>query len=658
MTGRPLIGTALALIVEAAHWTKLRWDFNEEASTRAWQFTTIGIFISSALIYLEGDAYNALPNLLTWLPPLLLPMQFIQSYGLNASLPLNTFSFLAKQRRLRNLRLGLPESVIFINFGNVYFVTAMIASTLGDRASSVAFLPGMIILTGWMLLSSSRSRPLALVIALTVAGCIAVIGQRGLQALEDWLASSSPSRSQFDPYSATTMIGKLGTIDQSPDILWRLRTEGSMFPPRLLRTGGYNTYRVGTWVNQPATEIDFRDLDTRLSGQIPYYILAREASEADQLRAVSDFLPHYNIRGSALAETPMPLPGDAASLRDFELDGIERNSFGTVRIFPKESIIEGTVLWKPKTSTENLPLDFDDLRVPHHEREALAAIVQELRLTELPTLEKKLGAIRTWFQRNFAYSRSLLIRSSTHVSTTPTALTQFLTRVRSGHCEYFASAATLLLRQAGIPARYATGYAVMERDAKRGEFVIRGTHGHAWVRVWDEKGNQWTDFDPTPGSWITSMAQHQSTQAFNDALQRAREDFFIWRNRPKNRVAATAVMLATAAGVLLFILKRLWRSRRRISAEKQATHYAGPVIRTALHELESQAEKRLGGRATGEPFASWIGKLRPSLENSAALDEAIEIHQRLRFDPNPPPATEEARLTALAREIKSSLKAK
>lgn len=656
MTNRPLAGLVLGIILEAAHWVKLRWDFSEDTCGRAWQFTTMGIVIASAMIYLEGDAYNALPNLLTWLPPLLLPMQFIQSYGLADSLPLNTFSFLARQRRRRNLRLGLPEATIHINFGNVYFVTAMVACTLGSRAGSVGFLPGIIILTGWMLLASSRSRPLALVVALLFAGGIAVIGQRSLQALEDWLANAGPSRSQFDPYSASTMIGRQGTIEQSPDILWRLRVAAGDRAPRLLRTGGYNSYRVGTWVNQPASEIDFLDLDTRLSAEVPYYILAREASEQDQLRAVSPRLPRFNIRGAAFAETPLPLPGDASSIRDFELDGIERNSFGTVRIFPKESIVEGTVLWKEQTSTDLPPMPYEDLRVPHHERAALAAIVKELRLDELPTLEAKLATIRTWFHQNFSYSRTLQIRSSTHVSTNPTAISQFLNQVRSGHCEYFASATTLLLRHLKIPARYATGYAVLERDMKRKEFIVRGTHGHAWVRVWDETGNRWIDFDTTPGSWTGSLAENSTTQTFTDALQRAREDFFIWRNQPKNRVAATAIMVAIGTGVLLFILKRLWRSKRRIAVEKSRTSYSGLQVRTPLHDLQPQVEKCIGNRSPGEPFGDWLGKLKERLGESSLLNEAIEIHQRIRFDPQPIAGHETARLAELTRQLRESLK--
>ena len=146
MTDRPFIGVLLALDRGKPALGEVPLGFQRGSRRpRAWQFTTIGIGLAGVLIFLDETPYMALPNLLTWLPPLLLPMQFIQSFGLRDSLPLSTFSFLAKHRRKRNLRLGLTEETIRINFGNVYFVTTLIASTLGNQANSwpysLRFLP-------------------------------------------------------------------------------------------------------------------------------------------------------------------------------------------------------------------------------------------------------------------------------------------------------------------------------------------------------------------------------------------------------------------------------------------------------------------------------------------------------------------------------------
>ncbi|HEX7262107.1 MAG TPA: transglutaminase-like domain-containing protein, partial [Luteolibacter sp.] len=477
MTDRPMIAILLALIVESAHWTKFRWEFNEEARDRAWQTTTVLIALAGVLVFLESTPYRALPNLLTWLPPLLLPMQFIQSFGLENSLPVNTFSFLPRHRRQRNLRLGLTESLVHVNFGNVYFVTTMVAATLGERAGSRAFLPGIIILTGWLLLSNNRSRPLSLVVALIVAGGLAVAGQFGIEKLEQ-LGGGAPSRSAFSPNGTSTLVGKPGKVEQSPEIVWRLRPENSP-PPRLLRTASYNDYNEGSWRLRPYSESQFKDLATiePVIGEIYHLLVEKPAFRAD--------MPRFNLRGAASNESPLPLPGDTASLRDFELDGVERNSLGTVRVFPKHSVIEGVVRWKGDANPELPPFPREDLGIPKPERETLRAVVEQLRLADQPTLQAKLNVIREWFQQDFGYTRTLTISSSRHDfdstgSKRPTAITRFLTEVKAGHCEYFATATALLLREAGIPARYTVGYAVMERDVKRGEFVIRGTHGHAW----------------------------------------------------------------------------------------------------------------------------------------------------------------------------------
>ena len=37
MIGHPFIGLLVAVATEAAHWTRFRWDFGEQAFYRAWQ---------------------------------------------------------------------------------------------------------------------------------------------------------------------------------------------------------------------------------------------------------------------------------------------------------------------------------------------------------------------------------------------------------------------------------------------------------------------------------------------------------------------------------------------------------------------------------------------------------------------------------------------
>lgn len=60
----------------------------------------------------------------------------------------------------------------------------------------------------------------------------------------------------------------------------------------------------------------------------------------------------------------------------------------------------------------------------------------------------------------------------------------FVRNHRSGHCEQFAAAATLMLRQQGIPARLVVGYHGGEFNSLTDGFVVRASHAHAWVEAY------------------------------------------------------------------------------------------------------------------------------------------------------------------------------
>lgn len=73
----------------------------------------------------------------------------------------------------------------------------------------------------------------------------------------------------------------------------------------------------------------------------------------------------------------------------------------------------------------------------------------------------------------------------------------FLESSDTGYCTHFATAATVLLRGAGIPARYVTGYALQVQQGMN--IPVTLAHAHAWVEVY-MPGYGWTVFDPTPGA--------------------------------------------------------------------------------------------------------------------------------------------------------------
>ncbi len=116
----------------------------------------------------------------------------------------------------------------------------------------------------------------------------------------------------------------------------------------------------------------------------------------------------------------------------------------------------------------------------------------------------------------------------------------FLLESRRGHCQYFASALTLMLRSVGIPARMVVGYRGGEWNPIGEFFHVRQLHAHAWVEAYlrpeqipddlpmvRRDVGAWYRLDPTPGAGQGGLEDETSSgfpsiQQFVDYLQ------FIW----------------------------------------------------------------------------------------------------------------------------------
>lgn len=78
-------------------------------------------------------------------------------------------------------------------------------------------------------------------------------------------------------------------------------------------------------------------------------------------------------------------------------------------------------------------------------------------------------------------------------------LEHFLGVSHSGHCEYYASAMAILLREVGVPTRNVTGFSGAHYNAYGRYWAVRSGDAHAWVEVF-LPGEGWVTFDPTPPS--------------------------------------------------------------------------------------------------------------------------------------------------------------
>ena len=94
----------------------------------------------------------------------------------------------------------------------------------------------------------------------------------------------------------------------------------------------------------------------------------------------------------------------------------------------------------------------------------------------------------------------------------------FLFERGRGFCVHFASAAVLLYRMNGFPARYAEGYAVPASAFsldENGEYAARidGTMGHAWCQVYDGDSGEWINMEHTPGNGSAAGLPDDSGEA-------------------------------------------------------------------------------------------------------------------------------------------------
>jgi transglutaminase-like putative cysteine protease len=80
----------------------------------------------------------------------------------------------------------------------------------------------------------------------------------------------------------------------------------------------------------------------------------------------------------------------------------------------------------------------------------------------------------------------------------------FLVNRKEGHCGYYASALTLMLRSIDIPARMVNGFKGGDWNELAQVLSVRQKHAHSWVEALiqpDPDGEtRWVSLDPTPGA--------------------------------------------------------------------------------------------------------------------------------------------------------------
>ena len=235
-----------------------------------------------------------------------------------------------------------------------------------------------------------------------------------------------------------------------------------------------------------------------------------------------------------------------------------------------------------------------------------------------------------------------------------TPLEDFLLSSRKGHCEFFATASVLLLRAAGIPARYAVGYSVQEFSGLEDSFVVRARHAHSWTLVYID--GAWRNFDTTPASWITADEETASLlEPLTDLLSYTLFKFTEWRWSEKEGWL-TKYIGWLLIPLVIFILKR-FHSRKRLKKDREKREDKEVKdIREGTDSAFYLIEERLAQsgyrRRASETLTDWLDRietLHPQSVSSGSLKPIMDLHYRYRFDPKGITADEKALLRSDVR---------
>ena len=185
--------------------------------------------------------------------------------------------------------------------------------------------------------------------------------------------------------------------------------------------------------------------------------------------------------------------------------------------------------------------------------------------------------IRRFFLDNFKYS---LIQPGVYRRQ---PLQNFLQRTRRGHCEYFATAAVLLARHVGIPARYTVGYSVESYSPLERAYIARARHAHSWALVYVD--GAWVVLDATPAVWFELEEDYASQwQTLQDLMT------WLWYRYQRlnqadfSELQSWLIYLVPPLAIILYVRLRRSPAARKQSQRDDGASYHDPVDRdAALH---------------------------------------------------------------------------
>jgi transglutaminase-like putative cysteine protease len=320
------------------------------------------------------------------------------------------------------------------------------------------------------------------------------------------------------------------------------------------------------------------------------------------------------------------------------------------------------------------------LQLPQKLSQPVIDLAREWTLKATTPLDKLLAIQR--HLRRFRYSLDVRGGASTDY------LTQFLTKIKAGFCQQFATAFTILARIEGFPTRIAIGFLPGSENQANHTFVVRGLDAHAWPEVYFAN-HGWLRFEPTPrlAAAVPSYARIPANSGRGSAgggpgiggsapgtgrgqLDKANADRrtgavhgLVRARRTRHRAGTPEWQKAFSrfGRTLLAILVLILVAIPLLKAARTRLRYsrAGAprdVAEAAFAHFEDEAAELAQPRAPSETAAAYVDRLLASKQLSARAAQGLaRIYERAEYSPSgiEDPEADEAK--RLARQLRVDL---
>lgn len=614
-TGFFEMAALMALTAEGAGLLGRRWDLSLSDFNRVSDACTT-IFIAMVLWLIAAKQPTRIVFIaLQWLPIAYFPILMAQIVSSGHGVDLRALS-LVFRKGSRN-----KDRAVVIDLTYPYTILCVLSAGAANLRNPGYYI-GVLALTAFGLVParSQRFSPVLWAATLTAAAVLGWFGQAGLHRLQgiieekglEWFSHLN----QTDPFRAVTAIGDLGALKPSDRIKFRVNRLDPGGGPLLLLEASYNSYRFSRWY---AVKPQFRVIQPMSEA---LWSLGLKQAPAHSATVT---LPLPGGKGL------LPLPTGTFQITGLVADKLEISDYGSVRVLDGPGLVIYDALHHPE-GLSGVPPDAADQTVPGKLAEILYGIVEAEGIGKGKRQNGKgkmdgvdsTKAVVKFLKQDFSYSLNLTVDGKSM------DMADFLLRRKAGHCEYFATAAVLLLRAAGVPARYAVGYSVQEYSRLENCFVVRDRHAHAWALAWID--GTWRNVDATPPDWYSIESKAAGWTLASDLWSWVRFRVSLFRWRPEARKHLTWLIIPLG----LVLIRRFYRERgglRRscLATADKAEKTIQPGSDSDFYKIEALISERWQAREAGETFSLWFKRLLPREPNIEQVFPLLKLHYQARF---------------------------